>query len=78
MSQRINRHHRRPSLGVFVLPENFSSTDLPEGIGGEDINKVMPRPSAAHAPANKTRGGMHRPPQPPASVSMTSDRPIKE
>ncbi|KAJ3680825.1 hypothetical protein LUZ60_015314 [Juncus effusus] len=38
MSQRPNRHQRRASQSVFVLPENFSTDESPatDGNGGTD------------------------------------------
>ncbi|KAG8374309.1 hypothetical protein BUALT_Bualt11G0118300 [Buddleja alternifolia] len=67
MSQRTKRHHRRPSQGVFAIPDDLSD-HLPTGI-------APPPPPAARAqapPPHQERsggGGVHLPPQPPAKPS---------
>ncbi|PIN11955.1 hypothetical protein CDL12_15420 [Handroanthus impetiginosus] len=70
MSQRTNRHQRRPSQGVFVMPDNLSDPPL------EDI---APPPTVAQAPPppQEKSGGGVKPPQPPskpAEEMPTSDR----
>lgn len=77
MSQRANRHQRRPSQGVFVIPDNLSDP-LPE-----DIAPPPPAAQAPHPPLERSSGGggVQLPPQPPAKraeeVPPTSDRSTK-
>lgn len=76
MSQRANRHQRRPSQGVFVIPDNLTAP-LPE--------EIAPPPPAAQAPPHpqpekSSGGGVHLPPQPPpkpAEEMPISDRSSK-
>ncbi|KAL1565927.1 hypothetical protein AAHA92_01601 [Salvia divinorum] len=61
MSQRANRHQRRPSQGVFVIPDNLTAP-LPD--------EIAPPPAATqppHPPPEKSGGGggVHLPPHPP-------------
>ncbi|PIN11205.1 hypothetical protein CDL12_16206 [Handroanthus impetiginosus] len=74
MSQRANRHQRRPSQGVFVIPDNLSAP-LPEDIAPPQAATQPP-----HPPQDRLGGGVHLPPQPPAKPAEEmpiSDRSIK-
>ncbi|KAL7133336.1 hypothetical protein ABFS83_12G134000 [Erythranthe nasuta] len=61
MSERANRHRRRPSQGVFVLPDNLSDPLT------DDIAPAPPAAQAPHPPQERSAGGagVQLPPQPP-------------
>lgn len=67
MSQKANRHHRKPSQGVFVLPDNFLDP-LPKNDDTEE-NKAPPASSCVNQPplADKTGSPL---PLPPAKSSQ--------
>ncbi|KAG8376867.1 hypothetical protein BUALT_Bualt09G0108700 [Buddleja alternifolia] len=70
-----NRHQRRPSQGVFVFPDNFSAP-LTEDIAPPPVAAVQAPPPVQE----KSGGGVHLPPQPPAKPAEempTSDGKIK-
>ncbi|KAL3628606.1 hypothetical protein CASFOL_027652 [Castilleja foliolosa] len=62
MSQRNNRHQRRPSQSIFVLPENISDPLFDETAPPSGATAQPPPP-----PRQKNDGGfVHMPPQPPS------------
>ncbi|KAL1541239.1 hypothetical protein AAHA92_25488 [Salvia divinorum] len=67
MSQRANRHQRRPSQCVFVIPDNLTAP-MPD--------EIAPPPPAAQPPhptPEKNGGGVHLLPK-PAEKMPASDR----
>lgn len=74
MSERSKRHQRRPSQGVFVIPDDLSAP-LPD-------SNIPTSPAQAPAPPREKTtvggGGVHLPPQTPPSKPVeetpSSDR----
>ncbi|KAL8504651.1 hypothetical protein ACS0TY_016000 [Phlomoides rotata] len=72
MSLRANRHQRRPSQSVFVIPENLTAP-----LTAEEIAPPPPVAQPPVPPPEKSSDGVHLPPVPPpkpAEKMPTSDR----
>ncbi|KAL3531840.1 hypothetical protein ACH5RR_005361 [Cinchona calisaya] len=83
MSQKSSRHQRKPSQGVFVIPDNLTDP-LPKDDAEKSNKDAAPGSTgsaAAQPPLMAEKGGVPLPPSPspPAKSSeeMSTDNPPK-
>lgn len=71
MSQRVSRHQRKPSQGVFVFPDNLQSAPLAHNGENEVVlaNQVQP--------PQQLCGPLAPAPAPVAATAMAAEEPLQ-
>ncbi|KAL3536374.1 hypothetical protein ACH5RR_004835 [Cinchona calisaya] len=73
MSEKTNRHQRRPSQGVFVFPDNLSDPFPKNDAEESKVAALGSTPAVAHPPLTVEKGdGLPVPPPPAKSLEEMS------